>query len=333
MALASPELNHIYFSAGFYSLRPRTPEVFAYRGVNKRGDRSIDFLVENFPGSLMQKHQETLQGITTGVHQDVFEISPEQAMEEVDHNFRGTGRNRFKGRSIILARLDPAARGDKQETPPPLANLLSTVVRTITRGRWDLTRRGVDEISDDYIGYSAQETWLLPVEGRSKPLSIGYISDIAIRREYRRLGVAAYLFNVANASLRPDIIVMRIRSGAVVAALEKSKITGGNPSEGGNLKFALDISYDDDPIMQRVLDLADKFTIHPHPISKSTGVTNFVYAEGEDRAYVPDPTHAVASAADKRMYDMGVRASQGGAAYISVWVKGREIPILRRAAA
>lgn len=303
-----------YFSAaegGFRLLRPVTPDKHFYRGINRRGDRTVDFMVEAFSGSPLQRHRETIKGITVPIHQEVFDIPFDQAQREVEYSFRG--RDRIT-KSVNLARtLPPESKNGEGVLVRASANLASAVVKLLWRGEYEMRKRGGQ---DDYIAYSTQELWSLPVEGQS-PVKIMYVSGLAVMDDYRRLGVAAYFLTVGNSSLRPDIIMLRIRSGAVVAAVKKSKLGEGQPI------FPLDQTYDQDPIMQAALKLADQNTMHPKPIDPVTGVTESVYEEGEDRAYVPDPSHSTASGADLRMKELGMNAAEGGATYIAVRVVGR----------
>lgn len=306
MAATSPE-----FALSFQehnSLIPVSSNRFVYEGHTLQGAR-CDFLMQTFADSVNKRFDATLTNIIIGLHQEIFHIPIDQAEREVKHNRRG----RFKIESTILANtLRLEERGRDKLLAMILGLLVSPMGRTFS-GRFNLPSKGT-ESEPNYIGYSTQEEWSLNTENGI--VKVMYVSGFGVLPEYRRMGLGAKFLGIANSVHEPDIILLRLRSGAAVAALRKSELIHGKV-------VPFEMTYDEDPLMRAVLALADKKTAHPNPINAVTGVTKAVYEEGKDLAYEPDPSHPVASLVDRQIGKI-MNPDDGDGVYVAIRVIGRE---------
>lgn len=219
---------------------------------------------------------------------------------------------RFKIESTILANtLGLEERGREKLFA---MSKLSSIIRTISGGRFNLMSSIGTEPEPNYIGYSTQEVWSLNTD--KGIVRVMYVSGFGVLPEYRRMGLGAKFLGIANSIHEPDIILLRLRSGAAAAALRKSELIHGKV-------IPFEMTYDEDPLMGAVLGLADKKTVHPNPINAATGVTKAVYEEGKDLAYDPDPSHQAASLVDRQIREI-MNPDEGDGVYVAVRVIGRE---------
>ena len=143
------------------------------------------------------------------------------------------------------------------------------------------------------------------------------MSTGTILSPYRRRGLGAKFLEIANVLYKPDIIALRMRSGAAKECLRKSGLTEGPISPFERL-------FDEDSIMAGVLDLADKKTEHPKPVNKKTGRMEGVYPEGWDRAYKNDTKSKEANDADVQMHEeFDLEPDNGDAIIVAARVSGK----------
>lgn len=287
---------------------PDSSRRFVYLGHTLYGHR--DFLVQAFEGNISES--ESLINIAIWLSQQIFHISFDQAREEVEHNIKK--RPNIEKSMILANTLGPEEKGREKVLAMLGGRLASLFSRAFPGGRLDsIPSRDTER---EVIGYSTQELW--PLKTKKGEVDVMYVSTMAVLPEHRRMGLGSTFFSAANSSLEPDVIMLRTRSGAAVAALRKSQLIEGPV-------FPLDETYDKDPLMRAVLNKTYRRTGYKRAIDRERGIIREFYPDKRDLAYVPDPNHPVASEADKRMEELGLERNNGDAMYVGGKVIGRKL--------
>ena len=274
-------------------VRPVTNIINTYEGPRGKS------LIEAFTGDTYIRNRDPLREIAIKFEQRVFGIDRKQASDEVFQNMRWD-----RGIVELAHELEPYS---------PEENGFEKAGRFVAE-ILHLPKPEKESI-DGYIGCVTGQLFMLPTdEGFKKIL---YMSGGTILDEYRRMGLGAKFFQVANGLHKPHIIMIRVRSGRAIGSLIRSKLV--DPEK----IFPFYKRWSADPEKEKALGIVEKRTINPKGVDKETGIAESIYLEGWDRAYTPDPKYPESYKWVVEMKELGLVSANGDGMFIAADVIGR----------